>query len=150
MSIDLLNGKIKNIRALIYREQKGSRIFLLTQENSGAYTIPGGCKDLEDADAVSALRRELKEELNLDLDSYAWRDTGIEREYSDLYKSPERAGKATKISIFLVDCTGQEQIRPSDDIMSVEWFDEKTALERLSGAHMKELFLEGLSALKKL
>lgn len=150
-SLDLADNKIKNVRALIYKDIDGLRSFLLTQELSGIYTIPGGCKDVEDVDMLSALKRELYEELGLNIDSCVVMDANISREYENLYKNPasERFRKITHISIYFIHCTGQEDIQPGEEIRGTEWLDGSSALNKLSGAHMKELFAEGLHLLCK-
>jgi 8-oxo-dGTP pyrophosphatase MutT (NUDIX family) len=148
--IDLTDDKIKNVRALVYKKQKGQRLFLLTQELDGAFTLPGGCKDLEDPDNPSALKRELKEELGFEPSGYIMKDTQIKREYENLYKDPnsERFGKNTMIYLFLVEYNSQEKLSPGKDIKSISWFDEKTAATKLSGQHMKTLFTLGVQIIK--
>lgn len=147
-TLDLIAGIIKNSRALVYKDENGQRLFLLTQEWDGGYTLPGGCKDLEDTDMISAMKREMKEELHLDTVDYEIRDTNIEKTYQKLYPDPasERFEKDTRIRLFLVQCK-TIQIRPSPDIRSIRWFNEVDVLQSLNKNHMKEMFLLGAKLL---
>ena len=88
MTLDLTDDIIKNVRAVIWKEGDNGPLFLLTQEPSGVFTIPGGCKDAEDADLLSALHRELQEELGLEPGDYSVQVTDISKEYERLYSTP--------------------------------------------------------------
>ena len=147
--LDLQNGIIKNSRGLVYKVEHGQRLFLLTQELDGYYTLPGGCKDLEDDDSLSTMKREIKEELNLDLSDYEIRDTNIQKSYQHIYPDPtsERFGKDTIISLFLIRCHNTQSIKLSSDIKSIQWFNEADALQSLTTHHMKEMFQLGIKSL---
>lgn len=149
MPIDVRDGKIKNARALFYKIENGAPLFLLTQEaSSGSYTLPGGRKDLEDADMVATLTRELEEELWVKPGSYIVQATDVMGEYADLYDHPpECKGKPTIMSLFLVHYGGG-YLAAGDGIASVIWLRETDALEKFNTAHMKELFLLGIEKLK--
>jgi 8-oxo-dGTP pyrophosphatase MutT (NUDIX family) len=140
MALDLADGIIKNVRAIIKKEGTTGPLFLLTQEPSGEFTIPGGCKDAEDADLLTALHRELKEELYLDPTDYSAQATDIRKEYEHLYNTPpERAGKNTVISLFLVSNLTKEP-RASAEIKDIVWVTAEDALRMLKAPHMNELF----------
>ena len=144
MALDLADNIIKNVRAIIWKETGMGRLSLLTQEPSGAFTIPGGCKDAEDADLLAALHRELKEELYLDPADYSAQETDIRKEYEHLYNTPpERAGKNTIISLFLVSNLTKEP-RASAEIKDIVWVTADDALQMLKAPHMRELFRMGL------
>ncbi len=144
MSLDLTNGIIKNVRAIIWKKGNSEPLFLLTQEPSGAFTIPGGCKDVEDADLLVALHRELQEELHLDPGDYSAQTTPARKEYANLYNTPpERAGKNTIISLFLVSNLTKEP-RASSEIKDIIWVTADEALRILKAPHMNELFGMGL------
>ena len=144
MSLDLTNNIIKNVRAIIWKKSERGPLFLLTQEPSGAFTIPGGCKDAEDADLLAALHRELQEELYLEPSDYSARATDIKKEYANLYDRPsERAGKNTIISLFIVSNLSKEP-RASAEIKDVVWATADEALQMLKASHMNELFRMGL------
>jgi 8-oxo-dGTP pyrophosphatase MutT (NUDIX family) len=144
MPLDLTDGIIKNVRAIIRKEGTAEPLFLLTQEPSGAFTIPGGCKDAEDADLLAALHRELQEELHLDPADYSAQATDIRKEYEHLYSTPpERAGKNTIISLFLVSNLTKEP-RASAEIKDIVWVTADDALQMLKAPHMNELFRMGL------
>ena len=144
MPLDLADNLIKNVRAIIWKKSEGGPLFLLTQEPSGAFTIPSGCKDAEDADLLAALHRELQEELYLDPSDYSARATDIKKEYANLYnRPPERAGKDTAISIFVVSNLSKEP-RASAEIKDIVWVTADEALQMLKAPHMNELFKMGL------
>lgn len=147
--LDLQNGIIKNSRGLVYKVEHGQRLFLLTQELDGVYTLPGGCKDLEDADPLSAMKREIKEELNLESSDYEIRDTNIQKTYQKMYPDPtsERFGRETTISLFLIRCANDKSIKTPHDIKGVQWFNEADAFKSLTTRHMKEMFRLGVESL---
>ena len=149
MSLDLTNDIIKNVRAIIWKQgDGGAPLFLLTQEPSGAFTIPGGCKDAEDADLLDALHRELQEELYLEAADYSAHATDIKKQYQNLYNHPpERAGKDTIISIFIVSNLTKEP-RASAEIKDIVWAIADDALQMLKASHMNELFRMGLATLE--
>jgi 8-oxo-dGTP pyrophosphatase MutT (NUDIX family) len=139
--LDLTDDVLKNTRAVIWKREGDNIFFLLTQETSGSFTIPGGCKDLGDVDLRSALRRELQEELGLKPEDYSVADTGIQKEYENLYKDPqsERFEKKTIIYIFIVSDLKKEPI-PNSEIKNVSWLTKEDALAAFDAPHMKELF----------
>ena len=114
-------------------------LFLITQEPSGNFSIPGGCKDLEDADIMATLRRELQEELGLQPGEYSVQETDIQKEYENLYNSGERAGKKTIISIFLISELTKEPVA-SSEIKGVTWMTAEEAIDAFNAPHSKELF----------
>ncbi len=142
MSLDLKDNIIKNTRALICKQENNKVLFLLTKEDSGSITIPGGCKDLEDADLKVALQRELQEELGLYPDDYSLKDVGVQKEYDNLYNGnpdSERFGKKTIIYMYVISDLKKEPI-PSAEIKGISWYTKEEALNSFNRPHMKELF----------
>jgi len=152
MPLDFTNGEIKNARALFYKIENADLSFLLTQEDSGSYTLPGGCKDIEDPDLITTMKRELKEELQITDKAYSMRETDINKEYKNLYTNPssERFDKPTVMTLFLVEYNGQETIHPGNEIIGVIWLREGDVQEKLGAIHMKELFILGVGKLKNI
>ena len=150
MPIDFTGGKIRNVRALLYKIEGGQRYFLVTYEYSGHYALPGGCKNSEDQSLATAIKREIMEELGLPAYSYRIRESGFSKEYSGVCKDPksDRYGKNVIFSIYLAEYNGKEAINVGDGIIHTEWFPEEEALGVLSTRHMKELFKLGLERLK--
>ena len=146
MPLDLNDNIIKNVRVLILKKEGGKMFFLLTQEfYGGYYTLPGGCKDAEDADLRAALHRELREELGLDPEDYTITDAHIQKEYANLYDfPPERAGKKTAVSLFIVSGLKKEPA-PSAEIKGVVWLTAEEAIGAFNVSHMKELFQMALN-----
>ncbi len=151
-NLDLSDGKMKNVRAVVWRKEGDKRLFLITQECGGGFTIPGGCKDLEDKDLEGALERELCEELGLAPKDYLMSRIDWEKEYEDLYRNPksERYQKNTIIYPFLVHMKGRVPlILPPDEIRGAIWLEEQDARRVLRDIpHMKEIFEIGLKALE--
>ena len=139
--LDLKDDIIKNVRAIITKREDGRTLYLITQEPAGSFTIPGGCKDLEDADLRSALQRELQEELELSPRDYSITETLIQKTYSNLYDDPgsERQGKDTIIHLFLVSDLKKEP-KPTSEIKDAVWLTKEEARNVFNTPHMKELF----------
>ena len=146
--LDLSDGKVKNARAVIWRETDGKRFFLLTQEFSGTFTVPGGGKDLEDDDIETTMARELFEELGLAPEQYAAVRIDWSKEYENLYRDPrsERYRKNTIIYPFLVRVKSEVRLTLREgEIEDAIWMREDEALLRLDGSpQMKEIFEIGL------
>jgi 8-oxo-dGTP pyrophosphatase MutT (NUDIX family) len=143
--LDLGDNIIKNVRAIIRKNEGGQTLYLLTQEPTGSFTIPGGCKDLEDADLRSALQRELWEELSLSPGDYSLTDTPIQKRYGNLYDDPgsERRGKDTIIYIFLISNLKKEPT-PTSEVKNAVWLTKEKALDAFNAPHMTELFELGV------
>jgi 8-oxo-dGTP pyrophosphatase MutT (NUDIX family) len=139
MTLDLTDNLIKNVRAFIWKKEGDEMFFLITQEPSGNFSIPGGCKDLEDPDLMATLRRELQEELGLDVGDYSIQETDIQKEYENLYNSGERTEKKTIISIFIISGLTKEPVT-SSEIKSITWMTAEDALNSFNAPHSKELF----------
>ena len=139
--LDLEDNIIKNARAIITKRKDDRTLYLITQEPSGSFTIPGGYKDLEDADLISALQRELQEELELSPRDYSITETLIQKRYSNLYDDPgsERQGKDTIIYLFLASDLKKEPT-PTSEIKNAVWLTKEEALTAFNVPHMKELF----------
>ena len=146
--LDLSDDKVKNARAIIWRETDGERSFLLTQEFSGTFTVPGGGKDLEDDDIETTMARELFEELGLVPEQYAAVRIDWSKEYENLYRDPrsERYRKNTIIYPFLVRVKSEVRLTLREgEIEDAIWVREDEALLRLDGSpQMKEIFEIGL------
>jgi len=141
--LDLADNKIKNVRAVVWKVENGKKFFLITQELAGNFTIPGGCKDLEDSDLLSAMKRELREELGLSERSYTIERLPAGREYPNLYNNPEseRFGKNTIMYLFVVNYNGSEDIKvKADEIKGATWLNEDDAMRKLTHIPMKEMF----------
>ncbi len=149
-TLDLGDNIIKNTRALVFKKENGQRHFLLTFEQGENYTLPGGCKDLEDQDLLAAMKRELKEELGLEKADYIITPTNIQRIYENLYNDPtrERFHKNTVMSLFIVECKDERRLKAGKDIESVVWLDEESVRKVLKYREMKEMFELGMSLLK--
>ena len=68
--IDLLDNKVKNARVVLWKESNQGPKYLLVQEQGGLFGLPGGVKDIEDRDILETIKRELKEELDLNSESF--------------------------------------------------------------------------------
>jgi 8-oxo-dGTP pyrophosphatase MutT (NUDIX family) len=149
--LDLSDGNVKNARAIIWRGNGATRQFLITQEFSGTFTVPGGAKDLEDESIEVTMERELFEELGLRPEQYHATRIDWSKEYENLYRDPasERHGRKTIIYPFLIFTKGDPVLLPREgEIEGAAWVDEAEALRRLApSAHMKEIFEIGLKNL---
>jgi 8-oxo-dGTP pyrophosphatase MutT (NUDIX family) len=152
--LDLLDGKIKNVRAIIWRNEGNKKLFLITQELFGeVFTVPGGCKDLEDENLGKTLERELREELGLEPKDYAVTRIDWEKEYENLYNDPssERYRKNTIIYPFLVHMKANVPLAvQTGEIKDAVWFDENEVRRVFDHAsHMKEVFEIGLKSIER-
>lgn len=95
---------------------------------------------MEDADLVAALRRELREELGLNPTDYSIQQTDIQKEYDNLYNTPEECiGKKTSISVFIISGLTKEP-SAANEIKSIAWMTAEEAINAFNKPHFKELF----------
>ncbi len=148
--LDLTDNKIKNVRAIIWKDIGEKKFFLLTEEREGYFTIPGGCKDIDDGDLLSTLQREMSEELELVPNEYSARKLDLRKEYENLYNNPqsERFGKVTIVTLFEIYDLKKEP-SASHEVKDVVWADKDEVLQKLNSEHMRELFHSALQIINK-
>jgi 8-oxo-dGTP pyrophosphatase MutT (NUDIX family) len=144
MALDLQDNILKNVRAIIWKQEGDRILYLITQESSGNFSLPGGCKDLEDPDIQTALHRELKEELGLDPEDYSAIDIHIQKEYENFYLDPrsQRFGKRIIVNLFSISNLTKGPT-PNSEIKAIIWLPEEEVLKSFDTPHMKELFMMG-------
>jgi 8-oxo-dGTP pyrophosphatase MutT (NUDIX family) len=140
--IDTSNNTITTTNALLYKIENGIAKFLLAQETDGLWGLPGGAKEVEDPDLLTAIERELKEELGLEPSDYDLKESGVKREFEYNHFQSSRYGKHGIVVFFLVHINEISKLKVSSELSQVEWFTKEEALEKLSFDHIKEGFEE--------
>ncbi|PIR41661.1 MAG: hypothetical protein COV31_00015 [Candidatus Yanofskybacteria bacterium CG10_big_fil_rev_8_21_14_0_10_46_23] len=140
--IDVSNNTITTVNALVHRGKEGEVKFLLAQEDDGNWGLPGGAKEIEDENLISTIRRELKEELNLNPEDYKLKETDIKREFEYNHFKSSRYGKHGVVQFFLVELLNDFDPRAMGELENVGWFTSKEAIDRLTFEHIKNGFEE--------
>lgn len=145
---DLLDNKIKNARVILRRKGDKEPEYLLVQEQGGLFGLPGGVKDLEDQNILETIKRELKEELDLDPGSYSIEDSPAVYEGRNIYMNPksERFGKDVTFYIFAAELSKESPIKISSDLMSFAWCSEEEALAKIPHENIRAYFREAIKA----
>ena len=107
---------------------KGNRILLIkraAEPGKGEWAIPGGRID-ENEDAVGCLKREMKEETNLDIEPIA---------FVGIYSDPKRDPRGVIAAAYLCKVVGGE-LQHGDDAGDAKWF-ELDKLPKLWADHGK-------------
>ena len=140
--IDTSNNTIITTNALLYKIENGVVNFLLAQENDDNWGLPGGAKEVEDPDLLSAIERELKEELGLEPKDYVLQETNVKREFEYNHFQSSRYGKHGIVCFFLIHLNEISRLQVSSELESVEWFTREKALGKLTFDHIKDGFRE--------
>ena len=101
----------------------------------GQWAIPGGRIDQHE-DALSCLKREMKEETNLDVEPLA---------FVGLYSDPKRDSRGIIAAAYLCKVTGGE-LKAGDDAGEANWFSLE-ALPELFADH-KQMIKDALKLVK--
>ena len=130
--IDTTNNTIQTANALIYYKDKEGYKYLLVQEADKSWGLAGGAKDVEDADLIATLKRELKEEVGLDVSSYKIKKTEAVYNFTYSNKSSSRYGKKGIETIFAIEVFKSLDITLAEDISAFGWFYEEDAKSKLA------------------
>lgn len=135
------NDVVNRVAAVVYRKENDGLRFLLTQEASGYFTLPGGGQEEYDAGIIATLERELMEELCLSPLNYMFDRT--EHTIDFKYEKPThpRFGMRGRLYGFLVRVNDNVFPKAGDDIKSVNWFSYEDVLSTLEHQDNKDMFL---------
>ncbi len=147
MTLDIAEGVIHTTKAVLHNGE--GKFFLLVREPDGTWGLPGGAKDVEDADISAALRRELQEELSLEPDEYSVFDPKIATEFLYGQQGSERIGMKGFNNFFLVEVKDISGIRKEKKLLEIGWFRADEALQKLEHDAMKRGFDSLVKLLKK-
>ncbi len=147
MVLDTTGGVIQTTKAVLHDGSSG--MFLLVKEPDGTWGLPGGAKEVEDADILEALRRELFEELSLAPDEYAVFDPKISDEFLYGQQGSERFGMKGFNNFFIVEVKSINGIRKEKKLLDIAWFEAEEALQKLEHASMRRGFDRAIKILKK-
>ena len=130
---------IEQTTAIIWRQGATGLEFLLVQELDGIWSLPGGARDPEDETLLDAIKRELREELDLETSEYEITPTEVVIRFLYDRPSSSRYGKTGVLSLFLVKPINDQDIAPTADLKSVIWCNVQAAKNTLVFAHHKEI-----------
>ena len=148
--IDTSNNTITTTNALVYKKVNDELFYLLAQENDSYWGLPGGAKEVEDNNLLTAIKRELKEELSLEESDYQVVETDIQKEFEYNHRQSSRFGKRGIVKFFIVEVHDLEKIKSSSEIQQVEWFTEKEASEKFTFGYVREGFFETAKLINKI
>lgn len=146
MTLDISGGVIHTTKAVLYG---GAETFLLVRESDGTWGLPGGAKEIEDADILATLERELFEELSLEREDYTVVNPRISDEFVFGNPASERFGITGINNFFIVGIKDASKIRKEPEMMEVGWFGAEESLGKLEHDSMKRGFAKVMKLLKK-
>lgn len=142
------NEIINRVAALVCRKEEGVLKFLLTQERSGFWTLPGGGQEDFDTDITETLRRELREETSLEASDYDFDTTDHVVDF--VYQKPThpRFGMRGRLHGFVVRVHDGVIPQAADDIVAVAWFGYDEALLKLEHEDNRGMFIRIVADIK--
>lgn len=135
------NDVVNRVAAVVYRKENDGLRFLLTQEASGYFTLPGGGQEEYDVNIVATLERELMEELCISPLDYMVDRTDHTIDFKYQKPTHPRFGMRGRLHGFLVRVNDNVIPKAGDDIKSVNWFSYEDALSTLEHQDNKDMFL---------
>ncbi|MEA3249480.1 MAG: NUDIX domain-containing protein [Patescibacteria group bacterium] len=127
--------------ALITRKHDGVDELMLVEELDGEMSFPGGAQEEGDVDMISALRRELREELQLWPEQYEAKGTGVTLSFK--YERPEssRFGKTGVTELFDVQLRPGVEPRVTGELKGLGWYAFDRAMEAVAHEGHRRLLL---------
>lgn len=147
MTLDLTGGVIQTTKAVLHDGDVEN--FLLVREPDETWGLPGGAKDVEDADLLETLQRELREELSLELGEYEVTDAKTTTEFLYEQQGSERFGHKGFNNFFIVKVSDVGVIRKEEQLLEVRWFTAAQAEEQLEHEAMRIGFSRVVKMLKE-
>lgn len=136
---------IKGAVAVFSRKTvSGEDEFLLLKHKNGFWSFVGGGIEDTDESVENGLKREIKEELDLDDQSYDLFSTEVVNEFIYGGEKPQRSGKKGITYYFVGKLKNKEEITGAAEISEVGWFVKEKVLELLAFEDMRKKFLEVL------
>ena len=131
-TIEVNDNTIWTTSAVVRHTEVESEKYLLIQEKDESWGFVGGAKDIEDANLMEALEREILEEIGLVVGEYTVEETDVLYEFTYSHESSPRFGKVGKEQFFIVDVKDISELKLADDILDAQWFTKEKAIEMLS------------------
>ncbi|MFA5870839.1 MAG: NUDIX hydrolase [Candidatus Paceibacterota bacterium] len=136
--------------AIIYRKN-GSDLEFLVVENSKTKNISfvSGAKEELDNSEIDSIIREIKEELDFDIERSKLEPTETKHDFIFGSKKENRAGCRGLYQVFLVDASDiSSSITHTEELRNIKWLKRNEVLETLSFPDLKSVFSEATKNLK--
>lgn len=126
--------------AIIYRDTSAGRVFLIIQnQKSTNYTLVGGASEGGE-NALDTVRREIKEEINWNVNSLDIMVLPLKHEFVFNNKKLGRAGHAGSYQFFSIKSVKDNFDINQNDIIQYLWLPLDKALEIMAYDDLKEVF----------
>ncbi len=134
--------------AIFYRRVHNTMEFLVVKNaKTGNITFVSGAKEDIDANEAETIKREILEELELDVAVEMLQPTNVRHNFIFGSKKKERAGLPGSYQVFFVDATDMTAAIHDTAELKVEWMTKEQALDALSFPDLKEVFLQAVNSL---
>lgn len=124
----------KSCGVVVFREEKGKRLYLLLNYPAGHWDFPKGHVEAEDLDEYATAKRELLEETGITEVNFI---PDFREKISYTYKKGQQP--STKLVVFFIAETMQQNIKISFEHFAYKWLDYPAALSRLTFDNAKDL-----------
>ncbi|OGG59592.1 hypothetical protein A3C86_03960 [Candidatus Kaiserbacteria bacterium RIFCSPHIGHO2_02_FULL_49_16] len=147
MTLEIKDGVVQTAKAILYHRDIDK--FLLVREPDGRWGLPGGAKEMEDANILTALERELFEEISLRRGEYTVFNTEVSNKFKYDVKNDERWGLDAVNNFFLVEVNDIRGIMKAEELMDMAWFGAEEASLKLDFESLQRGFEKTRKFLKK-
>jgi len=135
------NKQICGVLVIPFKRAKEGLRFLLLKHKDGFWTFPGGMKEKDDKSIIDCLKREIKEEIGLEVKDSELKNTGFKNEFFYGAEKQGRTGQKGVTYFFTLEIKGKEHFNSFHNIEKIAWFDRKEVLERISLDDISQMFL---------
>ncbi len=139
---------IHTVNIMLYQQENGHRRYLLMQDASNAWVLPGGATSVEDTNFPDAMERELRNNCGIGPDAYLLVGTHIREEFR--YEDPgqgEWYGKDGILHLFCAKYNGTESIQLGKDMKDFRWVIPDEMLGMLTYPSAQRAFARALNFL---
>lgn len=144
----LRNPEVLGGIAIFYRHRQDLVEFLVVKNaTTGNITFVSGAKEDTDASEVDTIKREILEELELNIAIEILQPTNVRHRFIFGAKKKERAGLPGSYQVFLIDATNMISAIHDTAELKVQWMNKDEALNALSFPDLKEVFLQAVRSI---
>lgn len=135
------NEQIYGALVIPFKRTKEGLRFLLLKHKDGFWTFPGGMKEEGDSTVTDCLKREIKEEIGLEVKTSELKDTNFKNEFFYGEEKGERAGQKGITHFFTLELKGKEGFNSFHNIEKIAWLSKEEVLKKISFGDVKKIFI---------
>lgn len=147
---DFNNKDIYYWAITIFHKTINNELKYLVVENNETKNISfvSGAKEETDSSLTETAKREIKEELNIDINEMELIETNTQHEFVFWENKKKRAWKKAIYKVFVSDWKNIEDIQYTKELRSAVWMTKEEVLKTLSFDDLKDVFKKAIWEIK--